>query len=31
MQTTDGETVPILIKNVEIVGFKKEWWQFWKK
>ena len=31
VQTTDGETVPILIKNVEIVGFKKEWWQFWKK
>ena len=31
VQTTDGETVPILIKNVEIEGFKKEWWQFWKK
>lgn len=30
-QTTDGQRVPISIKNAEIVGFKKEWWQFWKK
>ena len=31
VQTTDGQRVPISIKNAEIVGFKKEWWQFWKK
>lgn len=30
-QTTDGQRVPISIKNAEIVGFKKEWWQIWKK
>lgn len=31
VQTTDGQRVPITITNVKIVGFKKEWWQFWKK
>ena len=31
VQTTDGQRVPISVNNVEIVGFKKEWWQFWKK
>lgn len=31
VQTTDGQRVPISVKDVEIVGFKKEWWQFWKK
>ncbi len=31
VQTTDGQRVPISIKDIEIVGFKKEWWQFWKK
>ena len=31
VQTTDGQRVPISISNVESVGFKKEWWQFWKK
>ena len=31
MQTTDGQRVPISIKNAQIVGFKKEWWKFWKK
>lgn len=31
VQTTDGQRVPILINNAEIVGYKKEWWQFWKK
>ena len=31
VQTTDGQRVPISVKNVNIVGFKKEWWKFWKK
>ena len=31
VQTTDGQRVPISIKNANIVGFKKEWWEFWKK
>lgn len=30
-QTTDGQRVPIQIKEIKNVGFKKEWWQFWKK
>ena len=30
-QTTDAQRVPISIKNAKIVGYKKEWWQFWKK
>ena len=30
VQTTDGQRVPIKISDVEIVGFKKAWWQFWK-
>ena len=29
--TTDAQRVPISIKNAKIVGYKKEWWQFWKK
>lgn len=31
VQTADGQRLPISISNIEIVGFKKEWWQFWKK
>lgn len=31
VQTTKGQRLPISITDVEIVGFKKEWWQFWKK
>lgn len=31
VQTTEGQRLPISISDVEIVGFKKEWWQFWKK
>ena len=31
VQTSDGQRVPINITDIEIVGFKKEWWQFWKK
>ena len=31
VQTTDGQRVPITITNAKSVGFKKEWWQFWKK
>ena len=31
VQTTDAQRVPISIKNVEIVRYKEEWWQFWKK
>ncbi len=31
VESTDGQRVPIPIWNVESVGFKKEWWQFWKK
>ena len=31
VQTTDGQRVPITINNIKSVGFKKEWWQFWKK
>lgn len=31
VQTTDGQRVPISIKNAKIVGYKKAWWQFWKK
>ena len=31
VQTTDGQRVPISISNAEVVGFKKRWWQFWKK
>lgn len=31
VQTTEGERLPISIWNIEIVGFKKEWWKFWKK
>ena len=30
VQTTDAQRVPIKISNVQEVGFKKEWWQFWK-
>lgn len=30
-QTTDGQRVPIQIKEIKNVGFKKEWCQFWKK
>ena len=31
VQTTEGQRLPISISDVEIVGFKKEWWEFWKK
>ena len=31
VQTTDGQRVPISIWDIESVGFRKEWWQFWKK
>ena len=31
VQTTDGQKVPISVYNVKRVGYKKEWWQFWKK
>lgn len=31
VQATEGQRLPISIYNVEIVGFKKAWWQFWKK
>ena len=31
VQTTEGQQLPISISNIEIVGFKKEWWEFWKK
>ena len=31
VQTTKGQRLPISITDIEIVGFKKEWWQFWKK
>ena len=31
VETTDGQRVPISIWDIEIVGFKKEWWEFWKK
>ena len=31
VQTTDGQRLPISITDIEIVGFKKEWWQFWKR
>ena len=31
VQTTDWKRIPITIKDIEIVGFQKEWWQFWKK
>lgn len=31
VQTTDAQRTPISIKNAKIVGYKKEWWQFWKK
>lgn len=30
VQTVEGQKLPISIKNIEIVGFKKEWWEFWK-
>ncbi len=30
VQTTDGQLLPIPINNAKIVGYKKEWWQFWK-
>ena len=30
VQTSDGQRVPIQVSDVEIVGFKKAWWQFWK-
>jgi len=30
VQTTDAQRVPIDIFNVEKVGFKKRWWEFWK-
>lgn len=31
VETTSAQRVPISIRNVESVGFRKEWWQFWKK
>ena len=31
VQTTDGQRLPISISDVEIVGFKKVWWEFWKE
>ena len=31
VQTSEGQRLPISISNIKIVGFKKEWWQFWKK
>ena len=31
VQTADGQRLPISIYNVEIVGFRKAWWQFWKR
>ena len=31
VQTVEGQKLPISISNIESVGFKKEWWQFWKK
>lgn len=31
VETMDAQRVPISIRNVESVGFRKEWWQFWKK
>ena len=31
VQTTDGQRIPISIKDAEIVGFKKAWWERWIK
>lgn len=31
VQTTEGQRLPISINNIEEVGFKKEWWEFWTK
>lgn len=31
VQTVDGQRLPITVKNVEIVGFKKGLWQSWVK
>ena len=31
VQTSEAQRLPISISDVEIVGFKKEWWEFWKK
>ncbi len=31
VQTIDSQRVPISVSNIESVGFKKEWWEFWKK
>ena len=31
VRTADGQRVPISVRDVESVGFRKEWRQFWKK
>ena len=31
VQTTEGQKLPISISNIEMVGFKKRWWEFWRK
>ena len=31
VESVDGQRIPINIWNIEIVGFRKEWWERWKK
>ena len=31
VQTVVVQRLPIEITDIETVGFKKEWWKFWKK
>ena len=31
VRTVDGQRVPISVWDIESVGFRKEWWQFWKR
>ena len=31
VETVDMQSLPISIKEVTSVGFRKEWWEFWKK